>query len=359
MKFRINSIAGMITVSILFILFASNILFAQNGRIETHDFHSSSLEANLIGDPSEGNVIVYLPPGYDINKNKQYPVLYLLHGNSASIEGIINQNTIWIDGHFQGMNMKNTMDSLQKIKAVREMIIAMPNGRNLYRGSHYVNSPVTGNWADHIAIDLVKFMDSNYRTIQSPDSRGLCGHSMGGRGALLLGMKYPNVFGSIYGMSSGEMEFSELNQSNDYEWWSKLYQLKDIKQANPKMVRMIGLAAAFSPNPDNPPFYVDLPFKLVNDSVSLIPEIQQKWLAFDPVALVPDNEEGLNCLKAIRFDCGTSDWIVGGNRAFSKALSDIGILHVYEEYEGAHSNCIRKRVENYVLPYFSEVLSFN
>ena len=53
------------------------------------------------------------------------------------------------------------MDDLVKKGQAKEMIFVMPNGRNKYRGSHYVNSPVTGNWADHFAKDLVAFIDKS------------------------------------------------------------------------------------------------------------------------------------------------------------------------------------------------------
>ena len=68
-----------------------------------------------------------------------------------------------------------------------EMIVVMPNGRNKYRGSHYVNSPVTGNWTDHIAKELNAFIDKKYRTLNGRNSRALAGYSMGGRGTWFLG----------------------------------------------------------------------------------------------------------------------------------------------------------------------------
>jgi enterochelin esterase-like enzyme len=131
---------------------------------------------------------------------------------------------------------------------IKKMILVMSDGHNRYRGSHYVNSPVTGNWADFITYDLAKYIDSTYRTIPSAHSRGLTGHSMGGRGTLYLGMNYPEVFCTIYGLSSGKMNFEKtLSQPLYRDMWIKLLQLKDINEAKDFVtIRMLGLSAAFS-----------------------------------------------------------------------------------------------------------------
>jgi S-formylglutathione hydrolase FrmB len=183
---------------------------------------------------------------------------------------------------------------------------------------------------------------------------------MGGRGALYLGMKYPDVFGAIYGLSSGTMNFGEVYQRDvpEPEWLSKLLQLQDIRQAELEMWWMIGRAAAFSPNPDRPPFLVDLPYELVDGTVRPLPEVFKKWQAYDPVALVSSSEMNLRKLKAIRFDCGKSDGVINNSRSLAKALSAVRIPHIFEEYGGTHGNRIHERIETKVLPFFSEVLAF-
>lgn len=341
--------------AVLITFIISTMAFAQESRLAVDTFHSVALEDNLLEDSSDRDIIVYLPPSYDVDLHRRYPVVYLLHGNTARVKATYNPATNWI----KTMNINTMMDSLIRAKAVREIILVMPNGRNCYRGCHYVNSSVTGKWADHIARDLVQHIDSNYRTLPSAQSRGLAGCSMGGRGALYLGMTYPDVFGVIYGLSSGEMNFGELSQPNNSESWSKLLQLQDISQAEWGMVRMIGLAAAFSPNPDRPPFFVDFQYELVDGTVRPLPEVFKKWQAYDPVALVSSRQANLQQLKAIRFDCGKSDGMaITANRALAKALTAVGIQHVYEEYEGNHGNRWPERMKTKVLPFFSEVLAF-
>jgi len=258
------------------------------------------------------------------------------------------------------MDIRASMDSLIFAGVIREMILVLPDAYNKYHGSHYVNSSTTGNWADFITRDLVQYIDSTYRTIPNSNSRGLSGHSMGGRGTLYLAMSYPGIFGAIYGLSSGEMDFSKAIQTpQNPEWWSNLLTLKDISQADPSMVRMIGLAAAFTPNPNRPPFFADFQYEIVEGQVQPVSDVWRKWLDYDPVALVPSCEANLRQLRGIRFDCGSSDQLViDNNRSFARALTEVGIPFEFEEYDGNHYNRIRERIETRVLPFFSDILEF-
>ncbi len=77
-----------------------------------------------------------------------------------------------------------------------------PDAFTIYNGSMYSSSPTTGDWETFIAQDLVAWVDGHYRTIPDRMSRGLAGHSMGGYGTMRIGMKHPEVFSSLYAMSS-------------------------------------------------------------------------------------------------------------------------------------------------------------
>ena len=84
--------------------------------------------------------------------------------------------------------------------------------------------------------------------------------------------------------------------------------------------------------------------------------VWQKWLAHDPVALVASHQAALRQLRAIRFDCGTSDAMLGPNRKFAEALTAARIPHQFEEFDGDHTNRLRERLETRVLPFFSGML---
>jgi enterochelin esterase-like enzyme len=259
-------------------------------------------------------------------------------------------------GGFQGFNIKTAMDRLIASGTIREMMVVMPDVNNLYRGSHYANSVVTGRWADFIK-ELVAHIDATYRTVRSPSGRGLAGHSMGGRGTLYLAMKYPGVYSAIYALSPGRMAFEQFAPFSN-EIWTQLLALRDTGNVDSKFFGPVGFSAAFSPNPNRPPLLVDFPYEIVEGQVKRVEAVWQKWLAHDPVALLTSHEANLRQLRAIQFDCGTSDQIVGpANRLFAQALTKAGIAHRYEEYDGDHRNRIGERVETKVLPFFSTVLA--
>jgi enterochelin esterase-like enzyme len=92
----------------------------------------------------------------------------------------------------------------------REMILVMPNAFTLYQGSMCSNSATIGDWEDFVAKELVAYIDAHYRTIADRGGRGLAGHSMGGYGAILIGMKHPEVYSSLYLMSPCCMEVGNV-----------------------------------------------------------------------------------------------------------------------------------------------------
>jgi S-formylglutathione hydrolase FrmB len=338
---------------LLLACFMPQLALAAEGRLVSNTVHSRALEGNLLGDTADRSVLVYLPPSYDSTPTKRYPVVHLLHGNTF-------RNTVWTEGRFQGLNIKTAMDALIAAGTVREMIVVMPDAYNRYLGSHYANSVLNGNWADFISQELVRYIDATYRTVPSPSSRGLAGHSMGGRGTLYLAMKYPGVYSAIYGLSSGRMAFEQFAPFNK-DTWVQVLALQGAGNIEGKFIGPIAFSAAFSSNPNRPPFLVDFPFEIVQGELKRVESVWQKWLAHDPVALFASHQANLQQLKAIQFDCGISDQFVGmleANRLFSQALTTAGIPHRFEEYDGDHNSRIRERLETKVLPFFSKVLAF-
>ena len=141
-----------------------------------------SLADNLVDEPVERTIYVYLPPSYG-SSGKRYPVVYYLPGYG--------------DSAVMGFHLPGDMDSLIESGRVREMIIVIASGNSKMGGSFYVNSPVTGNWEDYIVEDVVSYVDSHFRTLPQAESRGITGHSMGGFGALNIAMHHPDVFSAI------------------------------------------------------------------------------------------------------------------------------------------------------------------
>jgi S-formylglutathione hydrolase len=321
---------------------------ARANAVEHIKVHGQSLEGNLEGDAPDRDVTVYLPPSYSTDRTRRYPVVYLLHGYGGR------------DDTFNGRlaTLPDSADKLVAAGAAREMIVVTPNAFTLHKGSMYSNSMTTGDWETYIAHDLVAYMDMHYRTIPNRMSRGLAGHSMGGYGAVRIGMKRPDVFSSLYLMSSCCLS-AQLNPQP-----GRMAEAEAIKtrEAAEEAGRGRGFgpsvnlasAAAWSPNPNNPPLYLDLP---VRDG-QVQPAVVARWAANAPLAMVAQYIPNLKLYKAIAMEVGTKDNLLATNKELEQTFTVFGVTHTYEEYEGDHTNKVFERIETSVLPFFSKQLSF-
>ncbi len=329
---------------------------AQPGGGVTHTIEVSapSLRGNLLGDSARRAVSVYLPPEYSAQPGRRFPVIYLLHGFSADHKAFIR-------GAYQDLNVRISMDSLIAAGKAQPMIVVTPNARNLFDGSFYANSPTTGNWEDFVAKDLVRHIDSRYRTIAKPKSRGVAGHSMGGYGALNLAMRNPKVFSAVYALSPCCLSAarSDLSIPGRAETWKQVLAAKDtseIKSVAFQGKLLIALAAVYSPAPDRPPFFVAYPFISRNDSLLADSAVSARWTP--PLTQVERYASSLARLK-IGFDAGRQDGLTDipvSVRALDEKLTAMGIDHSYEMYEGTHGSRIRERLERVVFPFFSSAL---
>jgi enterochelin esterase-like enzyme len=318
------------------------------GTLERVTVHGDSLLGNLAGDSPDRLVSVYLPPGYAASPKRRYPVLYLLHGFTDS------------DDHWFGLAGKHFVDVPTAANnafaaGAREFIIVMPNAFTRYQGSMYSNSVVTGNWEAFVAQDLVTFVDAHYRTLAVRASRGLAGHSMGGYGTVRIGMKYPGVFSSLYSMSPCCMDANLQPAADVMQKAAMVRTDADVQQADFLTKAMVASAAAWSPNPRNPPLYFDLPVK----DGQVVPDIVARWAANAPLAMVHQYIPSLKTYAAIAVDAGDQDvGIAATVRTLDRVLTDYGIAHDAEIYEGDHVNRVAQRLETKVLPFFSAHLEF-
>jgi len=314
------------------------------GSVEKIKVHGKSLEGNLEGDSPDRDVFVYLPLSYTKNRNQRYPVVYFLHGYGLGAEAYMN--ALWAsDGADKDMAAGTS----------KEMIVVFPDSNTIYNGSMYSNSPTTGNWETYLTDDLISYIDSHYRTIANRESRGLAGHSMGGYGTLRIAMKYPDLYAAIYPMSSCCL------MNNPGAARGAPPAAKQGDAAKGKGGRGGGFgnvnfaeAAAWSPNPKNPPQFFDLPTK---DGMP-VPAIAAKWIANSPLAMVDQYSSNLKKYKAFMMDCGLQDGLQGSNKQMDEELTRLGVTHTYETYEGDHTNHVKDRWVEKVLPFFSANLSF-
>lgn len=322
---------------------------AQQGNKERIKVYSQALEGNLVQDPAERDVTVYLPPSYATNQNQRYPVLYMLHG-------FTDDDSKWFGWEEHWINLHEVLDAAFAEGQTKEMIVVMPNAYNRFKGSMYSSSVTIGDWETFVARELVNYIDTNYRTIPKVQSRGLAGHSMGGYGTIRLGMKYPEVWSAIYIMSPCCMEGTMTTVTPEFtKGIEAITMIEQLEGAGFMQIAILASAAAWAPNPQKPPFFLDLPF--ADDEV--LPEIAAKFSANRTLYVIEQYIPNLKKLKAIGMDAGLQDYgISGSTKKLHELLEAYSIPHQYESYEGDHLNRIAERIGTRTLPFFSENLDF-
>src|SRR6187399_648766 len=243
--------------------------------VERIKIHGAALEGNLEGDAVDRDVLVFLPPGYAKNKSRRYPVVYALHGFSIGAEQWTKEIHVpqTIEGAFA--------------KGANEMIVVLPDSKTLHNGSMYSSSVTTGDFENFIARDVVSYIDAHYRTLATRESRGLVGHSMGGYGATRIGMKHAGVFGDLYIMSpcclsprgGGGRGAPAANAATD-EALAAVKTPADSAKLPFGLRAQLASAAAWSPNPNNPPLFLDLPIGPNQQAVL------SRWAANAPLAFI-------------------------------------------------------------------------
>ena len=300
--------------------------------VEKVKIHGTALEGNLEGNAVDRDAIVYLPPGYAANKKKRYPVVYALHGYSIGSEQWSREihTPQVIEGAFA--------------KGAQEMIVVLPDSKTVHNGSMYSSSVTTGDFEQYISRDVVQYIDSHYRTIPKRTSRGLVGHSMGGYGASRIGMKHSDVFGSLYIMSPCCMAARAAGPSNP----AMDKALEDVKSPADSAKLNFGLraqlatAAAWSPNPKNPPLYLDLPSK---DGVPQ-QSVLNRWIANAPLVFIHQYIGNLRQYLAIAIDVGDQDGLRAGAKELHEILDTYGIANAFEIYPGTHTSAVALRFQN-------------
>jgi hypothetical protein len=173
-------------------------------------------------------------------------------------------------------------------------------------------------------------------------------------------MKHPDIFSVVYGMNPALMGMGgDVSIDNPaFTALLKITAAEAIFQGGTYTVGARALSQAFSPNPNRPPFYADLPFRMVSGKLERDEPIHSKWDENLPLNMVAHYKSNLLKLRGLRFDTGWEDeftHIPITTRALSHKLTDLGVDHVFEEYNGDHRNRMwgrTGRLYTEVLPYF-------
>jgi S-formylglutathione hydrolase FrmB len=321
---------------------------ARPAIVERITIHGKALEGNLEGDAVDRDAIVFLPPGYNQNRTRRYPVVYALHGYS-----------IGADQWSHEIHVPQTIEGAFA-KGAHEMIVVLPDSKTVHNGSMYSSSVTTGDFENYVAGDVVAYVDAHYRTIATRESRGLVGHSMGGYGATRIGMKHADVFGSLYIMSpcclsprgSGGRGAPGANNAANEEALAAVKTPADSAKLPFGLRAQLASAAAWSPNPKNPPLYLDLP---IGDQQAAV---LARWTANAPLAFIDQYVPGLRRYRAIAIDVGDQDGLRVDAGKLHEVLDQYGIANTFEIYPGTHTSDVAVRFQDHVLPFFSRTLSF-
>jgi len=315
---------------------------AEPAAIEHLKVPGPSLEGNLEGESIDRDVIVYLPPGYDKDPQRRYPVVYALHGYSMTGKS------------FAGLlKAPQTLEGAFAL-GTPEMIVVIPDAQTLHNGSMYSSSVTVGDWEGFIADDLVRYIDERYRTLPDRESRGLAGHSMGGYGTIRIGMKRPDIFGALYIMSPCCLSARGAPPAGVLSQLQGLKSLDDVNQLGFMPRATLAVAAAWSPNPKRPPFYLDLPSADAADTRAVL----SRWAANAPLVMVDQFSFNLQQYRAIAMDVGNQDYLLKDASALRQRMEDLDIAISFQIYKGDHGNAVADRFQNHVLPFFGKNLLF-
>ncbi len=267
-------------IVLLLALFVSMGVSAQFGgrgrsRIVTDTIYSEVLNADRAFN-------IFLPQSYEMDEDKEYPILYLLHGMNDTNQGWTTR------GH-----LKDVMDQLVASGEVTEMIIVTPNaGGNVYAGdwNGYFNMP---GWAyeDFFFKEFLPYIETTYRVIGDKQHRAIAGLSMGGGGATNYAQRHPEMFGAVFAKSA--------------------------------LMSIPGENAATPQNSDDK-------MGILNQSV-----IENSCIKF-----VEEADEGtIDKLRTIQWfiDCGDDDFLLDRNIEFTQAMRRAQIPFEFRVRDGGHT----------------------
>jgi len=254
--------------------------FAQHrGKV----IEQSSLKSSILG--KEVRYTVYLPADYDYSQ-RSYPIVYLLHGFS-------DDNTGWLQfGEINRFADKGIAEG-----TIPPMIIVTPNADS----SWYINS-MDGRekYEDFFVREFIPAVEKSFRVKSQKRYRGVAGLSMGGYGALIYALKYPELFASSAPMSAAIFPDDEITGMNDT-------------------------------------YFDNLLGRSMGEGLKGKDRLNQHWYE-NSVLKIVDNKQA-DDLKKVRYwiDCGDDDFLTKGNCLLHLALTEKKVPHEFRVRDGGHN----------------------
>jgi S-formylglutathione hydrolase FrmB len=312
------------------------------GRVDDRELESEVLRDNPLGDPHRRPLWIYLPPGYDDESDRRYPSIYV-------IQGLTGQLDMWRNRAPFRRNLPELADELFAKEEAPPALLVYVDCWTSLGGSQFLDSPGTGRYHTYLCDEIVPWVDANYRTLAAPEHRGIAGKSSGGYGAMVTPMLRPDLFGG-FATHAGDALFEtcylreigkaaralrdEYDGSYECFWEDFRSRPAFSKDSDHVLLDSWCMAACYSADEDGT---VNLVFETATGR--LVPEVWERWLAWDPVRMVPTHADALRSQKAIYIDAGKRDefYLDLGAEAFRQELAGIGVTDVYFElFDATH-----------------------
>lgn len=309
------------------------------GTLTSSRFASGCLEGNRLGDPTERDVWIYVPPGHD--GGPRLPTVMVLPGFGATHRSMLGFSP-WEP------NLVERFERLLDAGACAPAILVLPDAMNRWGGSQFVDSAGTGRYQTYLAEEVVAHVDARYPTIPEREARAVVGRSSGGFGALRLGMDRPEIF-SVLGSHAGDAAFEvsmrpmltsaaiAIDRDGGLPAFAeRIARTGPRGQSDFDGVFVLAASAAYSPDPDGPAPWAALPFD--PRTAALRPEVWSRWLRHDPVVRLPDATDALRTMRHVFLDAGDRDehGLQFAARVLADGLRDLGVPVTHQEYDGGH-----------------------
>jgi S-formylglutathione hydrolase FrmB len=315
------------------------------GRLVQHVIDSQALTGNPLGDPHLRPLVVQLPPGYDDDPERRYPVVYQLQGLTGQVD-------MWGNRKAFQPTVPERVDMMWSSGATPG-IVAYVDAWTRLGGSQFVDSPGTGRYHTYLCEEIVPFVDERYRTLASREHRGVAGKSSGGYGAMITPMLRPDLFAGLathagdalfevaYWPDAREAARSLRDQyagSYDAFWEDFRARPAGPRRSDGELLNMWCMAACYSADADG---HVRLPFDAATGE--MVPEVWQRWLEHDPVRMAAARGDALRSMRAIWIDAGRRDeyFLDLGAEAFRRAVLAAGVDEDrvrFELYDATHAD---------------------